>query len=222
VENISAASIKRECEASLRRLNVETIDLYQIHWPTDDIADIEEAWTAMSDLQRAGHVRYIGVSNFDVAELQRALGVAPVTSLQPPYSLVKPDVENTILPFCRVHGIGTIVYSPMGAGLLTGAMTRERAQTLPAEDWRSKNPEFQEPKLSQNLKLVERLIAIGKRHGRSAGEVAIAWTLHNPAVTAAIVGARSAAQVEGNIAALTFRLSEEEYAEIQALRRSLN
>ncbi len=222
VENISAASIKRECEASLRRLNVETIDLYQIHWPTDDIADIEEAWTAMSELQRAGHVRYIGVSNFDVAELQRALGVAPVTSLQPPYSLVKPDVENTILPFCREHGIGTIVYSPMGAGLLTGAMTRERAQSLPANDWRAKNPEFQEPKLTQNLRIVDLLVAIGKRHGRSAGEVAIAWTLHNSAVTAAIVGARSAAQVEGNINALTFRLSDEEYAEIQGLRRSLN
>ncbi len=222
VENISAASIKRECEASLRRLNVETIDLYQIHWPTDDIADIEEAWTAMTDLQRAGHVRYIGVSNFDVAELQRALGVGPITSLQPPYSLVKPEVENTILPFCQSHGIGTIVYSPMGAGLLTGAMTRERALALAPEDWRSKNAEFQEPKLSRNLQIVDLLVAIGKRHGRLAGEVAIAWTLHNPAVTAAIVGARSAAQVEGNINALTFRLSDEEYAEIAALRRSLD
>jgi aryl-alcohol dehydrogenase-like predicted oxidoreductase len=221
VENISAASIKRECEASLRRLNVETIDLYQIHWPTDDISEIEEAWTAMTDLQRAGHVRYIGVSNFDVAEMQRALQVGPITSLQPPYSLVKPDVEQTILPFCREHGIGTIVYSPMGAGLLTGAMTRERAQSLAPEDWRSKNPEFQEPKLSRNLKIVDLLLAIGKRHGRLAGEVAIAWTLHNPAVTGAIVGARSAAQVEGNINALTFRLTDEEYAEIEALRRSL-
>jgi len=221
VENISAASIKRECEASLRRLNVETIDLYQIHWPTDDISEIEEAWTAMTDLQRAGHVRYIGVSNFDVAEMQRALQVGPITSLQPPYSLVKPDVEQTILPFCREHGIGTIVYSPMGAGLLTGAMTRERAQSLAPEDWRSKNPEFQEPKLSRNLKIVDLLLAIGKRHGRLAGEVAIAWTLHNSAVTGAIVGARSAAQVEGNINALTFRLTDEEYAEIEALRRSL-
>jgi aryl-alcohol dehydrogenase-like predicted oxidoreductase len=175
----------------------------------------------MTDLQRAGHVRYIGVSNFDVAEMQRALQVGPITSLQPPYSLVKPDVEQTILPFCREHGIGTIVYSPMGAGLLTGAMTRERAQSLAPEDWRSKNPEFQEPKLSRNLKIVDLLLAIGKRHGRLAGEVAIAWTLHNPAVTGAIVGARSAAQVEGNINALTFRLTDEEYAEIEALRRSL-
>jgi aryl-alcohol dehydrogenase-like predicted oxidoreductase len=221
VENISAASIKRECEASLRRLNVETIDLYQIHWPTDDIADIEEAWTAMTDLQRAGHVRYIGVSNFDVAEMQRALQVGPITSLQPPFSLVKPEVEQTILPFCHERGIGTIVYSPMGAGLLTGAMTRERARALPPDDWRSKNAEFQEPKLSRNLKIVDMLVAIGKRHERSAGEVAIAWTLHHPAVTAAIVGARSAAQVEGNINALTFRLTDEEFAEIEALRRSL-
>jgi aryl-alcohol dehydrogenase-like predicted oxidoreductase len=221
VENISAASIKRECEASLRRLNVETIDLYQIHWPTDDIADIEEAWTAMTDLQRAGHVRYIGVSNFDVAEMQRALQVGPITSLQPPFSLVKPEVEQTILPFCHERGIGTIVYSPMGAGLLTGAMTRERALALPPDDWRSKNAEFQEPKLSRNLKIVDLLVAIGKRHERSAGEVAIAWTLHHPAVTAAIVGARSAAQVEGNINALTFRLTDEEFAEIEALRRSL-
>ena len=220
VENISAASITRECEASLRRLGVDAIDLYQIHWPTDDIADIEEAWTAMSGLQRAGHVRYIGVSNFDVAELERALAVAPVTSLQPPYSLVKPAANDTILPFCREHGIGTIVYSPMGAGLLTGAMTRVRAQSLPADDWRSQSPEFQEPRLTRNLELVDRLAAIGKLHGRSAGEVAIAWTLHNPAVTAAIVGARSAAQVEGNVNALTFRLSNEEYADIEAFRQS--
>jgi aryl-alcohol dehydrogenase-like predicted oxidoreductase len=221
VENISAASIKRECEASLRRLAVDAIDLYQIHWPTDDIADIDDAWAAMLDLQRAGHVRYVGVSNFNVAELERALAIGPITSLQPPYSLVKPAVEDEILPFCLEQHIGTIVYSPMGAGLLTGAMTRERAHALPAADWRSKNPEFQEPRLSRNLAIVDRLIAIGKRHGRSAGEVAIAWTLHHPAVTAAIVGARSAAQVEGNIHAMTFRLSAEEYAEIETLRRSL-
>ncbi len=222
VENISAESIKRECEASLRRLGVDTIDLYQIHWPTDEIDDIDEAWTAMLDLQQAGHVRAVGVSNFNVAELERALAIGPIASLQPPYSLVKPEVEDEILPFALAHGIGTIVYSPMGAGMLTGAMTRERAQSLPADDWRSKNPEFQEPQLSRNLQIADLLVAIGKRHGRSAGEVAIAWTLHNPAVTAAIVGARSAAQVEGNIHALTFRLSAEEYAEIDALRRALH
>jgi aryl-alcohol dehydrogenase-like predicted oxidoreductase len=212
-------SIERECEASLRRLGVETIDLYQIHWPTDDIADIDEAWDAMASLQRAGKVRWIGVSNFNVEELERARAVAPVTSLQPPYSLVKPEVEDEILPFCERAGIGTIVYSPMGAGLLTGAMTRERAQSLPADDWRSKNPEFKEPKLTRNLALVAELAAIGAAHGRSAGEVAIAWTLKHPGVTAAIVGARSARQVEGNIGALAFRLSDAEYARIDAFRR---
>jgi aryl-alcohol dehydrogenase-like predicted oxidoreductase len=217
-ENISAASIVRECEASLRRLGVDTIDLYQIHWPTDDIADIDEAWTAMSDLQRAGKVRYIGVSNFNVEELQRALAIAPVTSNQPPYSLVKPDVEAEILPFCKAQNIGAIVYSPMGAGMLTGAMTRERALALPANDWRSKNDEFEEPKLSKNLALADLLAGIGQRHGRSAGEVAIAWTLRNPGVTAAIVGARSAAQVAGNAGALTFRLSDDDFTEIESFR----
>jgi aryl-alcohol dehydrogenase-like predicted oxidoreductase len=217
-ENISAASIKRECDSSLKRLGMEAIDLYQIHWPTDNIEDIDEAWSTMAELQRAGKVRYIGVSNFNVAELERALAIAPITSLQPPYSLVKPEVEDEILPFCKQHGIGTIVYSPMGAGLLTGAMTRERAQALPANDWRANNPEFQEPRLTHNLELAALLAKIGARHGHSAGEVAIAWTLHNPAVTAAIVGARSARQVDGNAGALSFRLSEEECAEIEAFR----
>jgi aryl-alcohol dehydrogenase-like predicted oxidoreductase len=220
VENISAASIKRECAASLKRLGVEAIDLYQIHWPTDDIADIDEAWTAMAELQKAGHVRYIGVSNFNVEEMQRALAIAPVTSNQPPYSMVKPEVETDILPFCKAHDIGTIVYSPMRAGLLTGAMTRERAAALPADDWRSNNEDFREPKLSQHLKLVELLKTIGQRHGRSAGEVAVAWTLHNPAVTGAIVGARSADQVAGNAGALTFRLSADEFTEIETFRHA--
>lgn len=219
-ENISAASIARECEASLKRLGVEAIDLYQIHWPTDTIADIDEAWIAMRALQTAGKVRYIGVSNFNVEELQRALAIAPVTSNQPPYSLVKPDVEDAILPFCHAQNIGTIVYSPMGAGMLTGAMTRERVQALPSNDWRSKNDEFQEPKLTRNLALADLLVTIGKRHGRSAGEVAIAWTLRNPGVTAAIVGARSAEQVAGNAGALTFRLSGAEFAEIEAFRQT--
>lgn len=219
-ENISAASIARECEASLKRLGVEAIDLYQIHWPTDVIADIDEAWAAMRALQTAGKVRYIGVSNFNVEEVQRALAIAPVTSNQPPYSLVKPDVADEILPFCKARNIGTIVYSPMGAGMLTGAMTRERVQALPANDWRAKNDEFQEPKLTRNLALADLLVTIGKRHGRSAGEVAIAWTLCNPGVTAAIVGARSAAQVEGNAGALTFRLSDDEFGEIESFRNA--
>jgi aryl-alcohol dehydrogenase-like predicted oxidoreductase len=214
-EDISRASIHAECEASLRRLKVEVIDLYQIHWPADDIAQIDEAWAAMLELVQAGKVRYIGVSNFDVAEIERAQAIAPVSSLQPPYSLVKREVEDEILPYCHRHRIGVIVYAPMQSGLLTGAMTRERAAALPANDWRARNPEFKEPKLTRNLELVERLRAVGARHGRSPGEVAIAWTLHNPAVTGAIVGGRSAHQVEGVIGAAQLNLTEPEVFELE-------
>ena len=215
-EDISRASILRECEASLRRLRVETIDLYQIHWPTDEIADIDEGWGAMDELRRAGKVRWIGVSNFNVDELERARAIAPVTSLQPPYSLVRRDAGETILPYCLAHGIGTIVYAPMQSGLLSGAMTKERAAQLPPDDWRSRNAEFKEPKLSANLALVEVLRSVGARYGRSPGEVAIAWTLGNPAVTGAIVGGRSAAQVEGTIGAAGLELSAADLAEIEA------
>jgi aryl-alcohol dehydrogenase-like predicted oxidoreductase len=215
-EDLTRASIVRECEASLRRLRVEAIDLYQIHWPTDDPTDIDEGWAAMEELRKAGKVRAIGVSNFDVAEMERAWRIAPVASLQPPYSLVKRDIEADILPFCRNHAIGVIVYAPMQSGLLTGAMTRERAAALPAGDWRTKNAEFTEPALSRNLALVERLRRVGERHGRSPGEVAIAWTLRDRAVTAAIVGARSASQIEGTIGAARFRLAPDEVREIEA------
>ena len=204
---IRGDSIRRECEASLRRLKVEAIDVYQIHWPTGDLADIDSGWQAMADLQREGKVRWIGVSNFDVAHLRRAQAIAPVTSLQPPYSMVRRDVEDEILPDCASEGIGTIVYSPMQSGLLTGAMTRERVAAMPDDDWRRRNAEFREPRFSRNLALVERLRAVGARHGRSPGEVAIAWTLRHPAVTAAIVGARSAEQVDGFIGAGDFRLA---------------
>ena len=214
-ENISRDSIVRECEASLRRLRVEAIDLYQIHWPTDEIADIDEGWAAMDHLVRSGKVRHIGVSNFNVEELERAQRIRPVETLQPPYSLVKREVETEILPYCLAHEIGVIVYAPMQSGLLTGSMTRERAASLPANDWRSKNPEFREPKLSTNLELVERLRTVGARHGRSPGETAIAWTLRDPAVTAAIVGSRSAAQVEGTVNAGSFVLTAAEVAEIE-------
>ena len=214
---LSAASIRREVEDSLRRLSVDVIDLYQIHWPPNpDSPKLEEGWTAMADLKRQGKVRWIGVSNFDVGQMQRAQGIAPITSLQPPYSLVRRDVEAEILPFCRREHIGVIVYSPMGSGLLTGAMTRERATTLPEDDWRSRHPDFRDPKLTQNLALVERLRAVGKRHGRSPGEVAIAWTLHNPAVTGAIVGARNAQQAEGVMRAGDLKLTETDIQEIEA------
>ena len=209
-------SLRAELEDSLRRLGTDVIDLYQIHWPPDpDSAELEEGWGTLADMKREGKVRWIGVSNFNVAQLRRAQAIAPVTSLQPPYSLVNRKVENEILPYCRQQGIGVIVYSPMASGLLTGAMTRERAASLPKDDWRSANPNFNEPKLSQHLALVERLRAVGKRYDRSPGEVAIAWTLRNPAVTGAIVGARNARQAEGVMRAGELQLTESDIAEIQ-------
>ena len=207
-------SVRRECEDSLRRLKLDVIDLYQVHWPQPD-EDIEEGWTEMARLQQEGKVRWIGVSNFNIAQMKRAQRIAPITSLQPPYSLLARDVEQEILPFCRENNIGVIVYSPMRAGLLTGKMTKERAQNLPQDDWRSRNPDFQEPKLSRNLELVEILRKIGEKHGRAPGEVALAWTLNNPAVTAAIVGLRRADQVNGTVGALEFRLTSGEIAEIE-------
>jgi aryl-alcohol dehydrogenase-like predicted oxidoreductase len=210
--NLKADSIRRECEDSLRRLNVDVIDLYQIHWPSEDL---EEGWGAMAQLQKEGKVRWIGVSNFNVDEMRRAQAIAPITSLQPPYSLVRREVEQGTLPYCRLEGLGVIVYSPMASGLLTGAMTRERAAKLPASDWRSRDDEFKDPKLSKNLALVERLREVGQRYGRPPGQVAIAWTLRNPAVTGAIVGARNARQAEGTIGAANLRLAPEEIAEIE-------
>lgn len=212
--SLKAASIRRECEDSLRRLKVERIDLYQIHWPEPD-EDIEEGWTEMARLQQEGKVRWIGVSNFSVSQMKRAQAIAPITSLQPPYSLVTREIEREILPYCKSNNIGVIVYSPMSAGLLTGAMTKERVANFADEDWRRRLPNFQEPLLSRNLRLVERLREIGKRHGRSPGEVAIAWTLHHPAVAGAIVGARSPKQIEGIIGAADFRLAEGEIDEIE-------
>lgn len=212
--SLKAESIRRECEGSLRRLRVDAIDLYQIHWPEPD-QDIEEGWTELARLKEEGKVRHIGVSNFNVAQMKRAQTIAPITSLQPPYSIVTREVEKEILPYAKKHNIGVIVYSPMSAGLLTGSMTRERVANFAAEDWRRNLPNFKEPLLSRNLRLVERLREIGKRHGRLPGEVAIAWTLANPAVTGAIVGFRNPRQVEGIIGALQFRLNKDEMAEIE-------
>jgi aryl-alcohol dehydrogenase-like predicted oxidoreductase len=217
--SLKAASVRKECEDSLRRLKVDTIDLYQIHWPDPD-AEIEGAWTELAKLREEGKVRWLGVSNFNVTQLKRVQKFAPITSLQPPYSLVRRAAEDEILPYAKSQNIGVIVYSPMGAGLLTGKMTRERVAAMPADDWRRRNPEFQEPKLSRNLELAELLAKIGKRHGRTAGEVAIAWTLNNPAVTAAIVGTRHPGQVSGVAGALEFRLSPVEIEEIEAFSSS--
>src|SRR5271154_487066 len=202
--NLQADSIRREAEASLKRLGIDAIDLYQIHWPawkggpeSASPGSIEEAVGAMAKLKAEGKIRHIGVSNFDAGQMQRASHVAPIVSLQPPYSLLSSEVEASILPYARQNNIGVIVYSPMASGLLSGAMTRERIAAFPQDDWRKRNPNFQEPLLSRNLLLVETLRAIGKRHSATPGEIAIAWTLRNPAVTGAIVGVRSPQQVSG-------------------------
>jgi aryl-alcohol dehydrogenase-like predicted oxidoreductase len=212
--DLKAASVREEVEASLRRLNIDVIDLYQIHWP-DPESEIEEGWETMAQLQQEGKVRFIGVSNFNVAQMERAMKIAPITSLQPPYSLLRRGIEAEILPWCREHGVGVINYSPMVSGLLTGKMTADRIEKLPADDWRRKNVEFNAPRLEKNLALVERLRAIGDRHGVEPGVVAVAYTLHNPAVTAAIVGARRPDQVDGTIAAASFALTDEEYREVR-------
>jgi aryl-alcohol dehydrogenase-like predicted oxidoreductase len=213
---LHADSICREVEDSLRRLAVETIDLYQIHWPPDpDSSELEEGWSILAALQRQGKVRWIGVSNFDVKQMRRAQAIAPIISLQPPYSLINRGAEKEILPYCLREEIGVIVYSPMASGLLTGAMTHERIARMSKDDWRSKDPEFNEPKLSRNLVLADRLREIGKQRGRSAGEVAIAWTLTNPAVTGAIVGARNAEQADGVMRAGELVLNDQEMQEIE-------
>ena len=220
VKRLKADSIRQECEASLRRLQVDAIDLYQIHWPEPD-EDVEEGWATLAKLKEEGKVRWIGVSNFNVSQLQRAQAIAPITSAQPPYSLVRPEAEADVLPHALANNIGTLVYSPMGSGLLTGAMTRERLAGLAVDDWRTRNPQFQEPLVTRNLAYADKLKEIAARHSRTGGEAAIAWTLHNPAVTAAIVGVRNAEQVEGVKGALSFRLSEDESAEIAAIRNAL-
>jgi aryl-alcohol dehydrogenase-like predicted oxidoreductase len=214
---LSADSIRGEVEDSLRRLSADVIDLYQIHWPPDpDSSALEEGWSTLANLKREGKVRWIGVSNFNVQQLQRAQAIAPVTSLQPRYSLVHREIEDEILPYCLSEGIGVIAYSPMASGLLTGAMTRERAARLPKDDWRREDPDFEEPNLSHNLALVERMREIANNHDRFVGEVAIAWTLHHPAVTGAIVGARNARQAEEVMRAAELHLIEEEVNEIEA------
>lgn len=213
---LKAASIRAECEASLRRLKVDVIDLYQIHWP-EPPEDIEEGWQTLVKLQEEGKVRWIGVSNFSAEQMAQIARWGPITSLQPPYSIIRRDIEEQILPYCLANHIGVIAYSPMASGLLTGAMTRERIAALPADDWRKeKNRHFQEPLLSRNLKLVELLRQIGARHGRTPGEVAVAWVLRHPAVTGAIVGARRPGQLRQLIGAATWRLTDTELQEIDS------
>jgi aryl-alcohol dehydrogenase-like predicted oxidoreductase len=211
--SLKADSVRRELEASLKRLKVDAIDLYQIHWP-DPEPEIEEGWQALAHAQKQGKIRFIGVSNFNVAQMKRAQAIAPITSLQPPYNIVTADVEKEILPYCRENNIGVIVYSPMKSGLLTGKMTRERIAKLPPDDFRPRTPSFQEPLLTRNLGLVEVLRKIGNRHGHTPGEVAIAWALRDPIVTGAIVGMRSAEQAKQVVRAAEFRLTPDETGEI--------
>ena len=218
-------SILKEVEQSLQRLQTDVIDLYQIHWPrwSPDLpdTDIEEGWQTLIDLQRDGKVRWIGVSNFDVSQLERISKLAKPSSLQPPYSAIRRDVEKEILPYCESNDIGVIVYSPMQSGLLAGKMTRERVANFPEDDWRKRSKYFLEPELTKNLALADLFGEIGGRRGVSAGVVAIAWTLRNPAVTGAIVGARRPEQIDGIIAAGEFRLSDEEVAEIDGRQLSV-
>jgi aryl-alcohol dehydrogenase-like predicted oxidoreductase len=220
--NLQAASIRREAESSLKRLKIDTVDLYQIHWPawhgapeSASPGSIEEAVGELAKLKAEGKIRHIGVSNFDAQQMQRAQDVAPIASLQPPYSLLATDVESSILPFALKHRMGVIVYSPMASGLLSGAMTRERIAALSEDDWRKHSANFQEPLLSRNLRLVERLRAVGQRYNATPGEIAIAWTLLNPAVTGAIIGVRSAQQAVGIAGAADVQLSAEDILDIE-------
>ncbi len=212
--NLKSDSVRQEIEQSLSRLGVDTVDLYQIHWPNPE-PEIEEGWAEMAKLFQEGKVRYIGVSNFSVAQMKRVQAIAPITSLQPPYHLLNRGIESEILPYCKEQNIGVIVYSPMASGLLSGAMTRERIASFAEDDWRRNHQEYKEPRLTRNLGLVELLKEIGARHGKTAGDTAIAWTLRNPAVTGAIVGLRKPGQTEGVIGAADFALSDAEAEEIE-------
>jgi aryl-alcohol dehydrogenase-like predicted oxidoreductase len=218
VHSLKRDSILREAEDSLRRLGVDAIDLYQIHWPIPD-EDIEEGWAAFAELRDQGLVRHVGVSNFDVEQLGRIQQIAPVETLQPQYSLIEPGVGREILPFAEHSGIGVIAYSPMGSGMLTGAMTRERVANLPQDDWRRLDQRFNEPQLSRNLALVERLMKVAQRHDTTPGAIAVAWALHHPAVDGAIVGFRHPDQVDPILPAATLELTDGDVAELEGVPR---
>jgi len=216
IQSLRRESLRRELEGSLSRLGIDAVDLYQIHWPIPD-EEIEEGWSALVELKDEGLVRHVGVSNFSVEQLRRIQQIAPVETLQPPYSLIARDVEEEVLPFAERAGIGVIVYSPMGSGLLTGALTRERLAALPEDDWRKHDPRFQEPLLSHDLALVERMGTVAERHEVSVGAVAVAWTLRNPAVDGAIVGFRRPDQLDPIVVAADLELSDEDAAEIEGV-----
>lgn len=205
-KSLRTESIKREVEASLKRLDIETIDLYQIHWPEPD-EEIEEGWAAMAQLVKEGKVRYAGVSNFNLEQLKRAQAIHPITSLQPPYSMFRREIEEEIMPYCNTNEIGIIAYSPMQAGLLTGKFTKERAMALPDSDWRSKHPFFSEPQLSVNLETIKRLNQIAIEENISLSQLSLAWVLRNKEMTSAIVGARNPEQIEETAKASELKLT---------------
>jgi len=215
--DLSAASVRAECEASLRRLKVDVIDLYQIHWPVPD-EQLEEGWATIADLIQEGKVRFGGVSNCSIEQMQRLQKIHPIASLQPPYSMLERSVEEGLLEFCAANDIGVICYGPMQNGLLTGKYTKEAIAALPDEDWRKhRSPHFQEPQLSATLALIEGLRPIAERHGRSVAQLAVAWVLRRPEVTAAIVGARRPAHIEETVQAGDWVLDAEDIAAIDAL-----
>jgi aryl-alcohol dehydrogenase-like predicted oxidoreductase len=214
--NLKRESLREECETSLRHLGMERIDLYQIHWPVP-VEDIEEGWGTLADLVKEGKLRYIGVCNFNVAQLKRIQPIHPVASLQPPYSMLVRGVEDELLPYCAANKIGVVAYSPMQKGLLTGKVTRERVAQMPASDHRSRDPMFHEPELSANLKLVDGLRSIAERNGKTVAQLAIAWVLRRPELTSAIVGARRPAQIEETVAAGDWTLSAADIKDIDTL-----
>ncbi|MBZ2185315.1 MAG: aldo/keto reductase [Bryobacter sp.] len=215
-KRLKRESVRQELEASLRRLKVDVIDLYQMHWPEPD-EDVEEGWEAMARLKEEGKVRWIGVSNFSEAQMKRAQAIAPISSLQPPYSLVQREIEESILPHAAATNVGVIVYSPMKNGLLSGKMTKERVQNLPGDDFRGRSPYFQEPRLTATLEMVEELRPMASRYGCSVGELAIAWTLRNPAVTGAIVGLRNPGQIEGVVQSANLKVEAADFQVIEDL-----
>ena len=219
VKLLKRNAIRAECENSLRRLQVDAIDLYQIHWPEPD-EDIEEGWGTLAELQKEGKVRWIGVSNFNVAQMERIASIARITSLQPPYSLMRREIEAGILPYAEQHDIGVLAYSPMGSGMLTGAMSRDRIANLPSDDWRTRSVHFQEPLLSRNLRIADKVVEIAKRTGRPPSEIALAWVLSHSAITGAIVGIRSAEQVSGVAGALIYDLDSEAKWELEQISRT--
>lgn len=215
---LTKESVRKEAENSLRRLQVDVIDLYQIHWPNPK-KNIEEAWTVIADLVKEGKVRYAGVSNFTAPQIKRIQSIHPVASLQPPYSMLRRDVESELLGFCKKNDIGVIAYSPMQKGLLTGKWTEERVNSLSEDDHRRGDPMFQAPKFEKIMKLVDGLSDIAMKHDRTVSQLAIAWVLRRPEITAAIVGARRPGQIEETALAADWELSKEDIDAIEDLFR---